>query len=203
MTDADLISELKHATSLAEEFFRIHGGPVTAEERRLVGIWKACLDRLKPKPISEIPDHVSHEEHNGGCASHHYVCFDGDNDGHSDWKTDDFVIKMKGTVDDPNSPPGTPGKAYLSLSGSGSYAMNSAVPSQPTRPDQILLLDYEKGIAKAVATGGSVDDFDEFLGPALRHLGKANVVNVDGHVYSMTREQLEWERDRSGGRWGP
>jgi len=161
-----------------------------------------CFIRLGDPVEIEVPDHLSHEEATGGCGSHHYVCYDGDADGYADWETDDFVIKMKGTVDDPGNPPGKPGKAYLSVAGSGSYAMNAAVPSRPKRPDQIMLLDYEKSIAKVLETGGQVDDFDQFLEPALRHLGKANVIHVDGSVRSAAREELEWERDRSAGRWG-
>jgi len=158
--------------------------------------------------IIEVPDHVSHEEYNGGCSSHHYCCYDANENGHQDWLTADLVIKGKGTVDSVDEAglgPGTPGKKPLFVGGAGSYAMNAEVGPRSHRPSQILLLGYETGIADPYGSYKSEpDDWDEYLEPATkRHLGKVNVLFFDGRVRGMTREQLEWERDRQEGNWRP
>ena len=161
-----------------------------------------CIIELGDPITVTVPDHESHDEHDGGCWSHHYVCYDGDGDGHADWHDEDLVCLLKGDVDHSPQEVGGPSKNFVMLAGSGSYAMNTEVKPRGDNPGQILLLDYEKGVANV--HGSSADDFDKYLEPATkRHLGRVNVINCDGHAYAATREQLEWERDRSGGAWNP
>ena len=144
----------------------------------------------------EVPDHLSHEEDTGGCASHHYCCYDADGDGTADWSSDDMVIEGKG--DDDDGPCGKPGVAYISVAGTTSYAMNADVIPLAPDPRQILFLDYEAAIADAFGTIRPVpDNWDDRLEPATkRHLGRVNVITAAGNVLSegMSRAELEAEK---------
>ena len=64
-----------------------------------------------------------------------------------------------------------------------SYAMNDRVGTVPARPDQLLLVEYEKAIAR------EEDDLDRWLGTG-RHLGnRINIVTVDGGCRAVD----DWE----------
>jgi prepilin-type N-terminal cleavage/methylation domain-containing protein/prepilin-type processing-associated H-X9-DG protein len=91
---------------------------------------------------------------------------------------------------DPRSPIELPGIPV-------SYAMNNQVNRVDSRPGQLLLLGYEKSIADVDGQGNNDDDLDEQLAP--RHVGKVNVLMVDGSVHGM----WPWEVDRTEDVWKP
>lgn len=74
-----------------------------------------------------------------------------------------------------------------------SYGMNSLITRKGNEPHQVLLLDYEKSIVNVGAEDYIIDDFDEQFAP--RHLGRANVLFVDGSIATLTQAELE-ERPR-------
>ena len=158
------------------------------------GACAACIITLGDPVIVTVPDHDSHTS-TGGCGSNHWVCYG--QGGSVGWR-DDIVLQLKGVSHnyvDPKSP------AAIGTLGMASYAMNVLVPIAPERPTQILLLEYDKSYADVYGSIGPIDDWDTYLNSALRHRGKANVLTVDGCIRPMTREQLQWERDRAGGIW--
>jgi prepilin-type processing-associated H-X9-DG protein len=61
-----------------------------------------------------------------------------------------------------------------------SYGMNAGAAGHGARPDQLLLLDYDKPIADP--GDGVTSDVGAFLAP--RHMGRANAVLLDGSVHS-------------------
>jgi prepilin-type N-terminal cleavage/methylation domain-containing protein len=72
--------------------------------------------------------------------------------------------------------------------GVGSYGMNNQTDDARSRPEQLLLLDYEKTIVDVDGAGSADDDFDKSFAP--RHLGKANVLLVSGAIRQRSRSQL-------------
>jgi len=82
--------------------------------------------------------------------------------------------------------PGENTRIFTVPAGISSYGMSDLVPSVDARPDQLLLLDYDRVVVDpdGDADGGRL----RYLAP--RHLGHCNVVTVDGRVDGMTPEQL-------------
>jgi len=159
-----------------------------------------CVITLADPVKVVVPDHLSHWEATGGCASQHYVCFDADADGFDDWDTDDLVIRMKGAGYSQT------GSAVIPIQGTASYAMNTHGPAVAGRSTQILLVGYEKPLADVfLGDNNQVDGWDDYMYPCLeRHLGEVNAVSVQGNVFSMNRQKLDAERDLGKeGAWGP
>lgn len=71
--------------------------------------------------------------------------------------------------------------------GASSYGMNNQVRGHDYRGSQVLLADYEKSIIDLDGIDED-DDLSELLAP--RHLGKANVMRVDGSIEHMTVDEL-------------
>ena len=138
----------------------------------------------------EIPSgHQCHAQTNPGrCKSNHYVCYGKG----ANWQKE-MLMQLQGMdkLDD---------KGMVELRGS-SYAMNLEVSPFNTRLGQLLLVEYEGSII--ADADADIGQWDAYLDPALRHMGKANFARVDGSVTSMTREQLEHEQSLDGGVWDP
>ena len=82
-----------------------------------------------------------------------------------------------------------------------SYGMNDFVPPRDARGGQLLLADYSDAIIRLEDSMGLGvhDPFDGDLdnGEIMdRHLGRASLVQVDGSVSSMTKDQLRLEYER-------
>ena len=81
-----------------------------------------------------------------------------------------------------------------------SYAMNDAVDSINPRPGQLMLVEWTKDVAKVLEQGFGTDrlgssNLDEKGCLRTRHFDMANLAMTDGSVRSMTREELQWQRD--------
>jgi len=113
------------------------------------------------------------------CGSDHWVC-DGPNMGKANWR-DDIVRRLTGMSYHEIDPPYVVGGARCS------YGMNVDVPRVNGRPSQLLLLDYEKTTADAVAH--TVDGEWKYLAP--RHMGRVNAVFVDGSVRDLWPSELD------------
>lgn len=87
----------------------------------------------------------------------------------------------------------------ITLSGGGShYGMNSLVDTRSPRADQLCLVEYT-GDLVSLGSSHCDDPFDgdQSNGEIMaRHLGRANLVKVDGSVMSMTKDELENEFDQ-------
>jgi prepilin-type N-terminal cleavage/methylation domain-containing protein/prepilin-type processing-associated H-X9-DG protein len=83
--------------------------------------------------------------------------------------------------------------------GASSYAMNYHI-GHAARPGQILLLEYGKSLAAHERTDGPNDDLDEWIAP--RHMGRLNVLFVDGSVQEMYPEQVD-PAEGGAGLWAP
>ncbi len=70
-----------------------------------------------------------------------------------------------------------------------SYGMNDLVAPHGARSEQILLIEYNRSVAYWGGTGNVIDDMYERV--AARHLGKANLVNVDGSVVGMIPDDIQ------------
>ncbi len=75
-----------------------------------------------------------------------------------------------------------------------SYGMNNQVPGLSGRADQVLLLDYPWSIVDVDGKGNNDDDLNAIL-PIERHLGKVNVLRVDGSCRSASPWQLQPAED--------
>ncbi|MGB2823877.1 MAG: prepilin-type N-terminal cleavage/methylation domain-containing protein [Phycisphaerae bacterium] len=83
--------------------------------------------------------------------------------------------------------PGEEVRILTLTGGEGSYAMNNQVRGNVPRMGQLLLVEYNKHIADVDGQGPFEDNLEVELAP--RHLGRANVLLVNGSV------KLMWPKD--------
>lgn len=124
-------------------------------------------------------DHGSH-------GSVHWLCYDADGDGASDYEAD-LIHKLSGRDSRNRSDYPTEIELGEGSSGSASYGMNNAVNGVPYDARQTLLVEYNKLVASY--RGSTLDDFDEEFAP--RHFGKANVLLMDGSVVRRSASQMD------------
>ena len=147
------------------------------------------------------------------CGSDHWIVVD---DGSANWRSDiEAVLRtVRGTATSAADTPDS--RVVMRLTGQhykdildpdyvagglrGSYGMSTAVHPMSPRPGQLMLVEYNRSV---VRVSGDFTDLDVFLQP--RHDGRANYALTDGHVDSMTIDDLELQFDGSTNRgiWGP
>ncbi len=126
------------------------------------------------------------EGDHGRHGSKHWLCYDADGDGASDYE-EDLVHKLSGKDSQNRSDYPMTVELGLGSSGAASYGMSNAVKGSPYDARQVLMLDYNKLVASY--TGATLDDFDEEFAP--RHFDKANVLLVDGSVVQRSATQMD------------
>ena len=132
---------------------------------------------------------------NWSSGSSHWVC-KGDPEDADTWQGD-ILVRLTGvgyeTVNDP---------VRISAFHETDYGMNNLVPPHSYRTDQLLFVDYSDAIVRL--EGVSIDEpFDDDVanGEVLdRHLGRANLVCIDGRVTGMSKEELRHEYERRSDR---
>lgn len=105
---------------------------------------------------------------------------------------DDVLVRLTGvgysTID-----------SSVSVFGGGShYGMNTLVNTSAYRMNQLWLVEYTSDLINLTSSHHD-DPFDENESNGeimARHLGRANLLKVDGSVLSMTKDELENEFDR-------
>jgi prepilin-type processing-associated H-X9-DG protein len=81
------------------------------------------------------------------------------------------------------------GNSEGDVGGPTSYAMNSRATSSDAWPGQVLLVEYRRTIVN-LGWGGTADRAVLLANLAPRHDGRSNALFVDGHIESLTPEEL-------------
>ena len=149
----------------------------------------------------------------GRCGSDHWIVID---DGSPTWRSEIEAVlrtvRNSGTsaanTPDPRVVMRLTGRNYANIVEPaytvdglrGSYGMSTAVNPISPRGGQLMLVEYNSSV---VRVSGGFTNLDTLL--QARHDGRANYALTDGHVDSMTIEDLELEFDSSPTRgiWGP
>jgi len=89
------------------------------------------------------------------------------------------------------------GKYGILRADTTSYGMNVQVKSVGSRPDQILLAEYESPI---IESDDPLEDFQDVfyspdVGVAPRHHDMVNVLSVEGEVYTVTKDEIAPGKD--------
>ena len=80
--------------------------------------------------------------------------------------------------------------------GNISYGMNNQIPPSGGRGGQVMLTDYVKSVIDVDGAGNYDDDLMDLL-PVERHLGKVNVIRLDGSCQAVP----PWQLDPAEGAW--
>jgi prepilin-type processing-associated H-X9-DG protein len=172
--------------------YNLNGGNPPADNQGIVAI-ATCAAFL----ITITPEYVEFEPlgHHPAwmSGSDHWIC-EGDPEDENGWQADKLVRLTGRGYDQVNAPVRT------RVVEDTDYGMNSLLRAKSFGPEQIVLVEYNKGTVWL--NGVTIDepfDGDSSNGEVQdRHLGFSNVLLADGSVSPMRKDELEAEYAKVG-----